>query len=163
MREKLHVKHLSVCQRRTEDQLDCKQPEDWPSHPLINQLPAGLYMLHLSVRSNITSVTLTLPAAHLCRSWGQLFKRFNLDLEIPCFAIQDHVTQLTLVSVFQSKIGVDLNSDPETHFLRFPGLLVLYGAPKGTCWRVALHCIYTNNNFLLVHLWWLCPCSLQTD
>ncbi len=58
--------------------------------------------------------------------WGQLFRKFNLDqndldLEIPCFAIQDQVINLTLVMVFQSKTGLD-HPDPDTHFFRFPNL-----------------------------------------
>ena len=43
---------------------------------------------------------------------AKLFKQFNLDqnnldLEIPCFAIQDQVISITFVLVFQSNIGLD--------------------------------------------------------
>ncbi len=60
-------------------------------------------------------------------SWGQLFRKFNLDqndldLEIPCFAIrEDQVTHVSFVLFFQSKIGLD-HPDPDTHFFRFSNL-----------------------------------------
>lgn len=40
----------------------------------------------------------------------------NLDLEIPCFVIQDQVIHFTCV-VFQSKIGL-YHPDSDTHFFR---------------------------------------------
>ncbi len=59
----------------------------------------------------------------------------DLDLEIPCFAVQDLVTHLTFVLVFQSKIGIGSSWSRYTLFqISKSGLLVLYGAPKGTWW-----------------------------
>ncbi len=66
----------------------------------------------------LQSLALTL----IKHTWGQLFRKFNFNfLEIPCFAVQDQVTHLTFVLVFQSKIGLD-HPDPVTHFFRFPNL-----------------------------------------
>jgi len=52
------------------------------------------------------------------------FKKFNLgendlDLEIPCFAIQDQVINFTFVPVIQSENGIN-HPDPDTHFIRLP-------------------------------------------
>ncbi len=80
--------------------------------------------------------------------------------------------------VLQSRIGDPSYisagfSDPHTHFFRFPNLdyqcstepLKAHADGKQTqmfCILV-LHCIYTNNYFWPVRLWWLCLCSLQSE
>ena len=57
-------------------------------------------------------------------SWGQLFKKFNLDqndpdFQISFFAIQDQVILLTLMLVFQSNSGLD-HANSDTPFSRLP-------------------------------------------
>ncbi len=55
----------------------------------------------------------------------------DLDLEIPCLAIQDQVIRLSFLIVFQSKIRLEYK-DPDTRFQITKSGLVNYRAPKRT-------------------------------
>ncbi len=85
--------------------------------------------IHFCLKNESLALTL------IKHTWGQLFKKFNLDqndldLEIPCFANQDQVTHLTFVPV---GFGLDWITLIQIHtFFQISksGLLVLYGAPK---------------------------------